>query len=67
VKLCKKFLAAVKKCKLPALSELWWFYEYQFLGNSMELNLCHANEIEVENDEIYNAPTCQDNFLAFLS
>ena len=52
VKLCKKFLAAVKKCKLPALSELWWFYEYQFLGNRMELNLCHANEIEVENDEI---------------
>ena len=52
IKLCKKFLAAVKKSKLPALSELWWFYEYQFLGDRMELNLCHANEIEVENDEI---------------
>lgn len=23
IKLCKKFLAAVKKSKLPALSELW--------------------------------------------
>ena len=52
IKLCKKFLAAVKKCKLPVLTELWWFYEYQFLGNSMELNLCHADEIEVENGEI---------------
>jgi excisionase family DNA binding protein len=52
IKLCKKFLAAVKKSKLPALSELWWFYEYQFLGDRMELNLYHANEIEVENDEI---------------
>jgi len=23
VKLCKKFIAAVKKCKLPVLTELW--------------------------------------------
>ncbi|GAB6174525.1 hypothetical protein JCM15765_40030 [Paradesulfitobacterium aromaticivorans] len=52
VKLCKKFIAAVKKCKLPVLTELWWYYEYQFLDNSMELNLCQADEIEVENDEI---------------
>lgn len=52
VKLCEKFIAAVKKCKLPVLTELWWFYEYQFLGNSMELHLSQAEEIEVENDEI---------------
>lgn len=52
VKLREKFIAAVKKCKLPVLTELWWYYEYQFLGNSMELNLCQADEIEVENDEI---------------
>ncbi len=52
VKLCGKFIVAVKKCKLPILTELWWFYEYQFLGNSMELNLCQASEIEVEDDEI---------------
>lgn len=52
VKLCKKIFTAVKKCKLPVLTELWWFYEYQFLGNSMELNLCQADEIEVENGEI---------------
>ncbi|MEA4900736.1 helix-turn-helix domain-containing protein [Desulfitobacterium sp.] len=52
VKLCEKFILAVEKCKLPALTELWWFYEYQFLGNSMELNLCQADEIEVENGVI---------------
>lgn len=52
VKLCEKFIAAVKKCKLPVLTELWWFYEYQFLENSIELNLCQADEIEVENGEI---------------
>ncbi|OQB30333.1 MAG: Helix-turn-helix domain protein [Bacteroidetes bacterium ADurb.Bin174] len=52
VKLCGKFIAAVKKSKLPVLTELWWYYEYQFLGNSIELNLCQADDIEVENDEI---------------
>lgn len=52
VKLCQKFFATVKKCKLPVLTELWWFYEYQVLGNSIELHLCQASEIEVENGEI---------------
>ena len=52
IMLSEKFTAAVRKCKLPVLTELWWYYEYQFLDNSMELNLCQADEIEVENDEI---------------
>ncbi|MCX8129701.1 MAG: helix-turn-helix domain-containing protein [Clostridia bacterium] len=52
IKLCNKFIAAVKKCKLPVLTDLWWFYEYQFLGNSIELHLSQASEIEVENGEI---------------
>jgi excisionase family DNA binding protein len=52
IKLCEKFVEAIRKCKLPILTELWWYYEYQFLENSMELNLCQADEIEVENDEI---------------
>ncbi|KAF0197383.1 MAG: excisionase family DNA binding domain-containing protein [Bacillota bacterium] len=52
IKLCKKFYAAVKKCKLPVLTELWWYYEYDFLENRMELNLCQASDIEVENGQI---------------
>jgi excisionase family DNA binding protein len=52
IKLCDKFYAAVKKCKLPVLTELWWYYEYQFLGDRMGLNLCQADNIEIENDEI---------------
>jgi len=52
VKLCEKFIAAIKKSKLPVLTELWWFYEYQFLVNSIKLHLCQASDIEVENDEI---------------
>ncbi|KAF0194459.1 MAG: excisionase family DNA binding domain-containing protein [Bacillota bacterium] len=52
IKLCEKFYAAVKKCKLPVLTELWWFYEYDLLENRMELNLCQASDIEVENGEI---------------
>lgn len=52
VKLCEKFVAAVKKAKLPVLTELWWYYEYQFLEHGMELNLCQADELEIENDDI---------------
>lgn len=52
VKLCEKFYAAVKKCKLPVLTELWWFYEYEFFETRMELNLCQASDIEVEGGEI---------------
>lgn len=52
VKLCKKFITAVKKCKLPDLTELWWFYNYDFLGNGLQLNLCQGDDIEFENDEI---------------
>lgn len=46
IKLCEKLCAAVKKCKLPVLIELWWFYDYQFLGDHMELNLCQADDIK---------------------
>lgn len=48
IKLCEKLLAAVKKSKLPVLTDLWWFYEYQIFGDRIELHLCNADEIEVE-------------------
>lgn len=63
VKLCEKFHAAVKKCKLPVLTELWWYYEYQFLRDRMELNLCQADELEVENDEISTMTSTVEHIL----
>ena len=63
IKLCEKFYAAVKKCKLPVLTELWWFYEYQFLGDHMELNLCQADDIEIENDDISTMTTTIEHTL----
>ena len=63
IKLCEKFYAAVKKCKLPVLTELWWFYEYQFLGDHMELNLCQADDIEIENDDIRTMTTTVEHTL----
>lgn len=63
VKLCEKFIAAVKKSKLPLLTELWWFYEYRVLGNSIELNICQADNIEVENDEISGMTVTEEHTL----
>lgn len=52
LKLCKRFLETLEKCKLPTLTQLWNFYEYRFLVSNITLELCDASDIEVENDEI---------------
>jgi hypothetical protein len=52
ITLCEKFLATIKKCKLPVLTDLWNFYEYRFLIDSIELDLCDASDIEMENNEL---------------
>lgn len=51
LQLCDKFLIALKKCKLPELTEPWWFYEYEFTGDAIELNLCSADGRNMELDE----------------
>lgn len=51
LQLCNKFLKILKKCKIPDLKEPWWFYEYEFTGNGIELNLCSADEKTIEADE----------------
>jgi hypothetical protein len=49
LKLCKKFLTTLEKCKLPTLiPEQWQYYEYEFTGNALELSLCEANNCEFE-------------------
>jgi len=41
---------------------------YDFLVNICEVKLQRIkNDIEQIKEKLYNAPTCQDNFLAFLS
>lgn len=52
LKLCKIFLETLEKCKLPELTQLWNFYEYQFLISNITLELCGTSELEVENGEI---------------
>lgn len=52
VRLCEKFYKTVKKAKVPALTELWWFYEYQLNDNGIELELCQASDVTVEDDNI---------------
>lgn len=51
IDLLQRFTSAVKKSRLPVLTELWWFYDYRITGNSIELYMCEADEIEFEDDE----------------
>lgn len=50
IELCNKFLTLLKKCKLPTLTELYYFYEYEFTGNGIELNLCQGSDLKVDED-----------------
>jgi len=46
IELCQMFLEKMEACKLPVLTELWWFYEYLFTDDGIELNLCTADDVE---------------------
>ncbi len=50
LELCNKFLVVLKKCKLPILTELYYFYDYKLTGNGIELNLWSAENLEVDED-----------------
>lgn len=48
IELCKEFLNLLKKCKLPSLTELYYFYDYEFTGNGIELNLCQGSDLKID-------------------
>ena len=51
LELCRKFLAKVEKCRLPVLTpEERQFYEYEIFGDSIQMNLCKAGDIELSED-----------------
>ena len=51
IQLCNEFFVALQKCKLPTLTELWWYYDYEITGRGIFLNLCLADEKNIELDE----------------
>jgi len=53
--LCERFIARVKKCKLPELKEPWWFYEYEDTGTGMELWLRLGDDLKTEEGGRYIA------------
>lgn len=53
LEVCYRFKRALEKCKLPELKDLW-FYDYNFNGDSINLELClldsiHDTSYSVEN------------------
>lgn len=50
LEICDKFLKKLETCKLPTLTELYWFYNFNFTVTGIELNLCNASEFEVDED-----------------
>lgn len=50
IKLYENFIAKIERCKLPDLTEPWWFYDYQFIGPRIKLFLCSADDFEIDED-----------------
>jgi hypothetical protein len=46
--LCRAFYERVKACKLPKLTELWWFYGYLFEDDRIVLELCTASDVDID-------------------
>lgn len=46
-----KFLSSVKKMHLPQLEDLWKFYDYDIMGDRVELNLCEEDPSQMELDK----------------
>ncbi len=61
MKLYKRFIDAIKKCKLPELSpDSWRHYEYYFTGYAITLELCSVEELEFHDNEV-DGMTFADN------
>lgn len=52
IQLYEKFLAKLEKCRLPKLEPTdWQFYDFEILGDAIELNLCSTNgDIDLAED-----------------
>jgi len=46
LELCGKFQQALDSCKLPDLTDDWWFYQYEITSDSIDLTLNYCNEFE---------------------
>ena len=48
LRLCDKFRQTLETCRLPDLTDDWWFYEYALTNDSVDLTLNYCNEIEFD-------------------
>ena len=60
--LCDKFKEALLNCKLPDLTNSWWFYEYDVTNDSIDLSLWHCDSINFNEDGTPDEMTSSNQF-----
>lgn len=51
--LCKKLYQKVEKSIFPQLTDLYWYYSYDYSGTGMDLWLCSGKDVELSEDKDY--------------
>jgi hypothetical protein len=55
------FFEKVKKAKLPILTERWKYYVYEYLGDSIVLNLCEGSDVQIDEDGFVSSISVQSD------
>ena len=63
LELCERFKESLSKCQLPVIKDDWWFYQYEFTNDGINLSLMLCDEFEVDSDGEINSMTCSEQFI----
>lgn len=63
VELVEKFLFEIKKLELPIIADDWWFYDYTFKFDSINLELSRCEDITFDQNGEIDSMCCSNPFI----
>lgn len=48
IELCYQFKTIIEERKIPQILDKWFFYEYNFDSDSIQLNLCYCENVQFD-------------------
>ena len=64
-KIYQQFYSRLKETSLPTMAESWWYYDYTVNQDSIDLELCHCEKIELDDDDNLSSMTTSDIQIIF--
>lgn len=63
LELSDRFKSTLGDCRLPSLTDDWWFYDFRHLNDGIELNLYYCDEIEMDEEGELIGTTSSQKFM----